>query len=157
LETIREFKDEYRWLSNFWFSPIWYEGLNYPTVEHAYQAAKSTSPEVREQFSKLSTPSQAKRRGKLVDLRPDWEQVKRDVMRDLLYLKFKSHILLQQKLLETGDALLEEGNTWHDVYWGISPPGSGKGENWLGKLLMQVREQLRNEPQPEIEELIKND
>ncbi len=141
---IPEFQDEYRFLSNFWYAPVLFEEEWYSTVEHAYQAAKTGSFDLRKEIQAAQTPGQAKKLGQKVTLRSDWEQVKVKIMKDLLTQKFSTEPL-RKKLLDTGDQELVEGNKWHDCFWGkchCSRCG-GKGENTLGKLLMEVRESLR--------------
>jgi len=115
------------------------DGLEYPSVEHAYQAAKTTDPEERATVREALTPGLAKRLGRQVHLRPDWEDVKLAVMADLLRQKF-DRPPLAKALLETGDEELVEVNYWRDTYWGVF---HGTGENHLGRLLMERREQLR--------------
>ena len=139
---INHFHGPHRFLSNFYPSEIVFEGIKYPTVEHAYQAAKTLHHSDKHVISQLATPGKAKRVGKKLELRPDWEQIKLDVMHHLLTLKF-SIPDLKQKLLETGDKELIEGNMWGDVFWGFCLK-SGAGENMLGKLLMRVRKELCN-------------
>jgi len=142
---IEQFQAQFRWLSNFWFCDVMFEGIKYPTVEHAYQAAKTESKLTRELLLKeAQTPGQAKKLGKKILLRSDWEQVKVLIMKDLLREKFKNPYL-REKLIATKDWILEEGNYWHDRLWGIYPPGSGDGQNMLGKLIMEVREEIRKE------------
>ncbi|MFO0974636.1 MAG: NADAR family protein [Phycisphaerae bacterium] len=137
---IAEFQGEYRFLSNFWLSEVWFEGARYPSVEHAYQAAKSLDPAERRRVAALATPADAKRAGRALSLRPDWERAKFAVMEACVRDKFTRHAGLRAKLLATGDAVLEEGNTWGDRVWGVC---NGAGENRLGKILMQVRAELR--------------
>ena len=136
---IEKFDAEYAFLSNFYPSPIEMGGETYPTVEHAFQAAKTANPEHRAQIRNKSTPGGAKRlggkRGKLITLRPDWEQIKLSIMENLVRQKFQHHEL-KTMLLATGDQELVEGNNWNDTFWGVC---RGKGENNLGKLLMEVR------------------
>lgn len=144
---ITEFQGQYRWLSNFWRSPILYERIKYPTVEHAYQAAKSTNYEYKKMIATLPTPGDAKRAGREATLRPDWEKIKVDVMRALLWIKFQGPEL-RAKLLATGDEVLQEGNRWRDVFWGVDIK-TGRGENTLGKLLMSIREAVGKEKQDE--------
>ena len=115
---------EYGFLSNFYSSPIQYEGIVYPTVEHMFQALKALDIETRKKIANAATPGQAKRLGRSVALREDWEEVKVDVMRTALQLKF-SDPTLRAKLIATGDAELIEGNTWNDRFWGVCR-GSGK-------------------------------
>lgn len=135
---INKFDREYRWLSNFYPSLVIYDGVVYPTVEHAYQAAK-THPSQRDPF-RHGTPGQAKRLGRQVTLRADWEQVKIAVMRELIQKKFLPHTVLADKLIATGNAELIEGNTWGDKFWGVC---DGVGQNMLGKLLMEQRMYLQ--------------
>jgi len=137
--TIDRFDGKYRFLSNFYPSPIVYEGQRYRSVEHGYQAAKSLDPAIRQKIAAQTTPGKAKSHGRHVALRPDWESVKISVMRDLLRLKFAIPELHDQ-LLATSDAKLIEGNDWGDAMWGVY---KGRGQNWLGRLLMKVRDELR--------------
>lgn len=143
--VIGEFKGEYAFLSNFYPASFVYNNFYWPNSEAAYQAMKSLDPAVHSTFASYSNPGQAKRAGKTVEMRPDWDSVKRDIMLDIVYLKFKQNPELQAKLLATGTARLEEGNVWKDTYWGVCPPYSGKGENQLGKILMTVRTLLRTQ------------
>lgn len=136
VKTIARFDGEYRFLSNFAPSVVWHDGIKYPTVEHAYQAAKTFDFAERWRISQLPTPGQAKRAGRRVVLRVDWMQVKRTVMRELLVQKFVLNSELRQKLKDTGTATLIEGNTWGDTFWGVC---NGEGRNELGIILMQVR------------------
>ena len=138
MEQIALFILEYRFLSNFYPSPITYEGIRYPTVEHAFQAAKSLKASDKFCIAALSTPGKAKRAGRGLKLREDWEAVKLNVMKYLLILKFQDKVL-KEKLLETKGKELVEGNYWLDYFWGVC---AGKGQNHLGKLLMQVRDEL---------------
>lgn len=128
-------------LSNFYPSPFHAADLDWPTVEHYYQAMKTLNLQVRMTISRIESPGQAKRAGRNVSLRPDWEAVKIGVMRDALELKFDMpENVLGQYLLSTGDAFLVEGNTWNDTFWGVC---KNQGRNWLGHLLMGRRAELR--------------
>lgn len=138
-KTIGHFAGEFRFLSNFYPCTIEYEDSLYGSVEHAYQAAKTLYPEERHTILMAPTPGYAKRLGRQVRLRVDWEQVKLDVMLELLRRKFAKEPL-KGKLLATGDARLVEGNTWGDRFWGVS---YGYGLNHLGNLLMRVRDECR--------------
>lgn len=138
---INEFIGDYRFLSNFYFAPIIYEGIRYISTEVAYQAAKTLDTNTRIEMSNLKS-SEAKRIGKTIPLRSDWETVKESIMYELCYKKFTEHKDLQKKLLDTGEAELIEGNWWGDTYWGVC---RGIGENKLGKILMKIRNQIRNE------------
>lgn len=110
------------------------------TVEHRFQAAKTLDPVERERVLAAATPGKAKYAGRRVTLRPDWEDVKVEVMRTELRRKF-SDPELAILLLSTGDEEIQEGNTWNDTFWGISLR-TGRGLNILGHLLMDVRAEL---------------
>ena len=138
-EPIDKFAGDYRWLSNFWFIDVEYAGVTYPTTEHAFQAAKTLDLGQRRHVRKASGPGEAKKLGRQVTLRPGWEDMKDEVMLDLNRQKFQDPGL-REKLLATGDAPLVEGNTWGDKYWGVV---KGVGKNRLGKILMQIRGELR--------------
>jgi len=142
-ERIAEFQGQYRFLSNFWPAEVHFEGLIYPSSEHAYQAAKSLDPAERKRIAALPTPSAAKKAGAALKLRPNWDSEKFKVMETVVRDKFTRNADLRAKLLATGDAELIEGNTWDDRIWGVC---EGKGENRLGKILMQVRAELRAVP-----------
>jgi ribA/ribD-fused uncharacterized protein len=131
----------YEFLSNFYPSTISFEGRLYPTVEHAYQAAKTLDPKIREFIRKANGPLEAKKLGQGILKREDWEQIKIDVMRKLIKEKF-SNPFLTHKLIATGDAQLILGNKWNDKFWGVC---KGTGENWLGKILMEIRSELQIE------------
>jgi len=147
---------DYRFLSNFYPSELILEKLpldkevtlplSYLTVEHAYQAAKTHNMDEREEIRTASTPGVTKRLGKRVKLREDWEEIKGDVMFELLVRKFSDdHPELQKQLLATGDDQLVEGNTWHDNYFGVCTcvACGSVGKNMLGKSLMEVRKELK--------------
>lgn len=137
--AIHEFQGEYRWLSNFWPAPVLLGTLLYPTVEHAYQAAKTHDDTSRSIIRMAPTPGRAKWLGKhMTNLRPDWNAVRVGVMRELIWQKFVDHELAT-KLLATLPHKLVEGNTWGDTFWGVC---KGVGENQLGKLLMERRNSL---------------
>ena len=141
-DAILTFDGEFDFLSNFYPSVVSFEGFIFHTVEHAYQAAKNPStPNLRRFATEIIGPGAAKRVGRTIDKRADWHDVKVQVMADLLEQKFKDPNL-QRRLMKTGNRVIEEGNDWGDTFWGVCPPGSGNGKNHLGRLLMQVREQL---------------
>lgn len=140
---INCFEREYAFLSNFYPSPIEYEGIKYLTVEAAFQAAKTPDLHAKMAIATAEHPGKAKRMGRKVVLREDWEEIKDRVMEDCLRLKFSDPIL-REKLLATGDEELEEGNWWHDNYWGscyCSRCGD-VGKNKLGYLLMKIRKEI---------------
>lgn len=139
---IDKFTGQYSFLSNFSAAQVFLDGQPYVSVEHAYQAAKTLDLQEREAIRALNgyEAAKAKKMGRRVTMRPDWEDVKIDVMTGLVRQKFTLHPSLRKKLLATEDQKLVEGNTWGDVYWGVC---DGKGENHLGKILMKVRNELR--------------
>lgn len=137
--VIDSFTGDYEFLSNFYNCPVIYNGLRYQNSEAAFQAQKLKSNMDRVPFTKL-TPSQAKRLGRQVQLRDDWEEIKLMEMFNIVYCKFKQNPDLAKKLADTGDTYLEEGNTWNDTYWGVC---KGVGENKLGKILMTIRNEHR--------------
>lgn len=141
MKKIDSFTGEYDFLSNFYECNIHYDGLTYSSTEAAYQAAKCQDPQMRNVFTRLE-PDAAKKLGRSIEVRQDWEDVKLPIMRDLLYTKFLLNPKLLQKLLDTGDAELVEGNTWNDTFWGVC---GGVGDNNLGRLLMEVRQDLANQ------------
>lgn len=140
MERVKMFRGEYYFLSNFYPVEITVDGLTYQNAEAAFQAQKCLTEEEKRQFCSLSG-NQAKHLGRKVALRPDWEQVKDDVMRRVVGEKFRQHPALAIQLIATGDAILQEGNTWNDTYWGVSLK-TGRGKNRLGGILMQLRKEL---------------
>jgi ribA/ribD-fused uncharacterized protein len=126
----------YEFLSNFHPCTVVLDGVEYRTVEHAYQAAKTLDRAEREHVRCAPTPAEAKERGRHLTMRPDWPDIKIDVMRALLEQKFSTGPL-RDKLLATKPSPLIEGNTWDDRFWGVC---DGEGENWLGRLLMEIRD-----------------
>lgn len=141
--SICEFRNNYDFLSNFYPCQIEYEGLFYQNAESAFQAQKCIIQEEKLVFCNLSA-SKAKRMGRQVKLRLDWETVKVSIMEEIVRAKFVQNPYLMKKLLDTGELLLIEGNTWKDTFWGMDI-NSGEGENHLGKILMNVREEFRKE------------
>lgn len=138
---ISQFRGKYRFLSNFFPSVVLLDGIEYQTVEHAYQAAKTFDTQARLRIRNAQGPMQAKRLGKRLKLRPDWEDQKLAVMYELLRQKF-AHPHFRQMLIGTGNTTLVEGNTWGDTFWGIC---DNRGENNLGALLMRIRREIQNE------------
>lgn len=138
MSQINSFSGKYRFLSNFWPCKVVWEGVEYSSTEHAYQAAKLANTEHRELVRNAKTPGQAKKLGRKFPMIDSWDNVKLNVMYDLCLQKFQNPEL-KQKLLDTGDAILIEGNTWNDTFWGIC---NGVGENNLGKILMRIRSEI---------------
>lgn len=136
---VKGFAGPYRFLSNFWPCTIHYDGHAYRTVEHAYQAAKTLMPDEREVVRGCITAAGAKRAGKKVTMRPDWEHRKLEFMEEFVRQKFTRRTDLRDLLLGTGDVVLEEANTHGDRFWGTC---YGVGHNHLGLILMKVREEL---------------
>lgn len=132
--VIDEFRAEYFFLSNFFPG-----GGALPTAEHQFQARKTLVPMEAIYIMSSPTAAAAKARGRATTLRPDWEEIKIDVMYEVLQLKFSVEPIRQQ-LLATEDAELIEGNTWGDTFWGVC---RGEGLNILGELLMILRDEIR--------------
>jgi ribA/ribD-fused uncharacterized protein len=145
---INAFRGRWTKLGNYSSSVIFYEGHAYQSIEHAYQAQKSTDPAIQKMIRDQPTPATAKKLARRVLLRPDWEAIKEGLMAELLKQKF-SQEPERGILLSTGDQILIEGNWWHDNYWGdcSCPKCETKpGFNLLGRLLMDTREFLRTNP-----------
>ena len=138
---IREFQGEYRWLSNFASVQIEFEGKTYPSVEHAYMSAKSADESWKELCANGGlTSGQIKQRSHKVKLVPKWEEIKLQVMKECLILKFNQQPY-KNLLLKTGDMHIQEGNNWNDKFWGVSLKDN-QGQNNLGKLIMSIRESI---------------
>lgn len=133
---IDKFEGQHAFLSNFYYANVNIHGISYPTSEHAYQAFKTNDVPTRVKLSQFSTPKEAKRAGRLLPLRRDWEALKFDVMRMVVHAKFTQNASLAALLLSTGDQELIEGNWWGDTVWGVC---KGEGENHLGRILMDAR------------------
>lgn len=145
MEKIDSFSGEYEFLSNFTYSPITRYGISVPTAEHAFQMLKATNLNDMQYIAQAHTPGLAKSRGRAVNMRGDWEQVKYEVMYAVQVDKYQQNPQLLKKLLATGDAELEEGNWWHDNIWGnckCDRCKSIEGRNMLGEILMKVRSEF---------------
>jgi ribA/ribD-fused uncharacterized protein len=140
---ITSFTGSHAFLSNFYSSNVSWEGKSYPTLEHAFQAAKTFDVTKRTRISQAPSPSAAKRIGRSLPFRNDWEEVKDDVMYFLLRNKFDlaGRPKLAYKLAQTAPRVLMEGNGWGDTYWGVEEK-SLQGKNRLGELLMVVRKEI---------------
>ena len=139
MKVIDKFDGQFAFLSNFYACPVEYEGLIYPSSENAFQAAKTLNMKARKAFTlKEMTPGMSKHLGRAITMRLDWDSVKLSVMEHILSNKFRDP-KLRQLLLDTGNAELIEGNTWNDTFWGVC---EGKGNNFLGKALMNLRSVL---------------
>lgn len=145
--TISAFKGEYHFLSNFYPcivrmpSQVLGRDLVFKSSEAAYMAAKSLSIGVWKQFETIEYAGQAKKLGRQIQLRDDWESVKIKFMQHIVRNKFVQNPDLAEKLKATGDVELIEGNYWGDTFWGVSLK-TGQGQNHLGKILMAVRAEL---------------
>lgn len=141
-KLVQRFDGKYAFLSNFYPRDMTWWGQTWPTVEHAYQAVKTTDPQGREQIRKVATPGMAKRLGRLVDLRDNWDEIRLAVMLDILRTKFGRDKTMRDLLLATEGMWLVEGNTWGDEFWGKTL-NCTQGDNWLGRVLMIVRAELQ--------------
>jgi ribA/ribD-fused uncharacterized protein len=140
---IKGFIGEYCYLSNFQLCNVEFEGKMYPSAEHAYMASKSIYVDVRKKFSLRGNLScgQAKRLGQTIELRPNWNMIKYNMMFVILYDKFTRTHDLRQLLAITDNIYLEETNHWNDMYWGVDYK-TGNGSNHLGNILMKIREMI---------------
>ena len=136
-KIIDNFREEYFFLSNFYRCSVMYMGYEFTCAEAAFQAAKC--PARAWEFLTLG-PSEAKKLGRSVVLRYGWSYIKIAIMRRIIYSKFSQNRYLLEKLLSTGNAILIEGNDWGDTYWGQV---NEEGENNLGKILMEVRAEMK--------------
>jgi len=143
MKTISQFRGPYFFLSNFYYCPVMYQGIEYPSSENAYQSAKSDDQGWKIICRYNSKPKVVKAQGRTIKLIADWENKKVGIMEEILRIKF-SNPALKKLLLDTGDMHLQEGNWWHDKFWGIDFQ-TGEGENVLGKLLMKIRNEIKRE------------
>jgi len=135
---IKGFQGQYRFLSNFYPYELDFEGRHYLNSEAAYQASKSSCDNIKNGFTTIDARA-ARRVGRQITIRSDWEQDKLNVMYRILRAKFAQEPM-RGRLLSTDDAYLEETNYWKDTFWGVY---MGVGENHLGKLLMLVRDEIK--------------
>jgi len=144
---VYQFEGEYAFLSNFYEQPIKYFEMTFQTAEHMFNALKTN--DITEAYHVMSapTPGIAKSRGRKVTLKDNWDDVERfRAMRRTLGAKFMMNPEMAHKLISTGVTYLEEGNWWHDNVWGVCNCGQwtckGQGQNHLGKMLMELRDDL---------------
>lgn len=132
------FKGDLWFLSNFYPRQVTYNTIVYRTREHAFQVQKFLDSKIRLYIMSAPSPAVAKQRAKEYKhlVRPDWKDISIRVMREIVQAFFTEHLDMAVKLYCTGDKRLSEENTWGDVFWGTV---NGEGENWLGKILMEVR------------------
>lgn len=139
---IEEFQGEFRWLSNFVPAKIILDGVEFPSVEHAYVSAKCDDAEWKMFCSDSSnTSADIKRKGRGIQLKDNWNDIKVNVMRECVTQKFNQEPY-RTLLIETGDEYIQEGNRWGDKFWGVYLK-TGQGENNLGKLIMEIRESIK--------------
>jgi ribA/ribD-fused uncharacterized protein len=141
MDMITSFKGKYFFLSNFYPIRIYYEYTWYPSAEHAYVAAKTLDKNVRKEIAQLSSAAAAKKFGRTIEIRPQWDQIKIQEMRKILELKFcpfRSDVPILSWLQATAPKRLVEVNWWGDCFWGECPEGVGRNE--LGNLLMSIRD-----------------
>ena len=150
--TLNSFTKENYFLSNMFPCKIIYEGITYQSSEALFQALKLENVKEREQFSKLNG-YEAKQLGRKIKLRNNWNDYRIEAMKIALYNKFTQNIELAKRLVGTNDLLLEEGNSHGDVFWGTV---KGVGQNNLGKLLMLLRETLKEQYGAKKESTIKS-
>lgn len=145
LEPIVRFDGDFAFLSNFFPCEVVFQGIKFPTTEHAYQAGKVEHDGLKLTISKQPTAGKAKRFTKKhkIPIRKDWDEVKFGIMEDVLRLKF-SQPIFQRLLLATGNRPIVEENTWNDTIWGVCHY-TKQGDNHLGKLLMKIRDELRGD------------
>lgn len=143
---IKEFRNENKFLSNFYLCDVTYNGVKYASSEHAYQAQKAINEEDKKKFTENITVGEAKKLGNKIKIRKDWNQQTRvNIMTEIVNEKFKQNSELKKLLKETKNSLLIEGNNWHDNFWGdcyCNKCINKKGKNILGKILMIVRKTI---------------
>lgn len=133
-------------LSNMYHCEMEYNGLFFYSVESAYQAQKCLYEKDRIIFTKIKDPVEAKRLGGVITKRKDWDKIKLNIMKELLEIKFSQNYFIQ-KLLDTNDSILIEGNDWHDNFYGVCRCDQCKylyQNNFLGKILMNIREERKS-------------
>lgn len=146
------FRGELSFCSNFYPCVVTYQGVKFPTSEHAFQWAKCKRQEDKDKILNTPSATEAKKIGKAAELIDNWNGLRLGIMCDILESKF-SNDQLAAKLLATGDLHLEEKNYWHDYWWGTC---NGKGENWLGRILMDIRSKIREETRKSFDNLQNN-
>lgn len=138
---ITSFTGEFYFLSNFYPTPVTFDEIVYPSSEHAYVAAKTTDETTRRVIAKIPSAFEVKKYGRKIKIRDNWHGVKWGLMYTIVGSKFRRNLHLKELLLDTGNITLIEGNTWGDTYWGVC---EGVGQNHLGRILMRIREELRD-------------
>lgn len=137
---ISEFQGNFRWLSNFAPCKIILDGIEYPSVEHAYMSAKSSERSWKLFCSNTSSPGEVKKASRGIILVDNWEDIKLSIMETCLEQKYTQEPY-RKKLIDTGTEYIQEGNRWNDKFWGVCLK-TNKGENNLGKLIMEIRRRI---------------
>jgi ribA/ribD-fused uncharacterized protein len=141
--TIGNFQGGHQFLSNFYVTYLMHRNIQWRSNEHFYQGMKAVRLKDFLAIHRCQHPGEAKRIGNEIKVRKDWEDIKVKVMWAGLWAKFENPNL-RHMLLATKDAKLIEGNWWGDAFWGVDLK-TGKGKNKLGKLLMQLRDKLKED------------
>lgn len=149
MTDIKGFFNEFKFLSNFWMCSIEFHGRTWSSVEHIYQALKFNSRDLQEEIRALPKPKDAKHKASSLahKVRRDWHKVNLQIMYDAVLAKFSQNEKLKRQLIDTAPAYLEETNYWCDNFFGncqCSRCRDTRGENHLGKILMQVRDVISN-------------
>lgn len=159
---IYHFRGEYGWLSNMYNTEVLYQDLKFPASENAFmwEKCRNCKVEIKDtdkdkglfevgelipwtQYCLLMPPNIVKIKSREVELRPDWNEIKLQIMYDVLVIKF-SNPVLRQKLLDTGTENIVEGNYWNDKFWGVDMKATpNEGENWLGRIIMDIRNKIQ--------------
>lgn len=139
-DSIKMFKDEYSFLSNFYPHPIEYKGIEYPSSEHAYVSAKSNDPDFKLKISRTDSPGVVKRMGRDIEVIENWNSIRLSIMEEILRIKFSDEVL-RDKLISTSGRGIYEGNWWNDKFWGVDY-NTGCGQNNLGIILMKIRSEM---------------
>ena len=140
-KIVKEFRNKYHFLSNFFLVKINIDDFEYNSTEHYFQSMKFIDPKIQEQIRNAPTPSIAKKFAKKFMRRKEWYEIRLDVMERALRVKFDIPEM-REKLIATDDMYLQEGNRWKDTFWGVDLK-TGKGKNHLGRLLMKIRTQIK--------------
>ena len=138
---IREFRGEFRWLSNFTRCHVHLDGRDFPSIERAYMSAKSDDQDWKDFCERTELAGDVKKASRNIELISDWDEIKVGIMRECIDQKF-NHPFLKAKLIATGDWHIQEGNMWNDKFWGVCLK-TNTGKNVLGELIMEKRRQLR--------------
>lgn len=143
---IKSFSGTFRFLSNFWPAEVKFEDVTYPSVEHAYVAAKTLDLNLRQEIKDIPKAGKVKALGRKITIRSDWsDELRLSIMEPLVRQKFTNNPELKELLLLTGDEEIFESNHWHDIFFGqcTCEKHNGEGQNHMGKIIMKVRQELK--------------